>query len=415
MRFPVIVGLTLLAWWPVQGLADQFHYNNVLVGERAMGLGGAFTAIADDASGLVYNPAGVAFALSNDISGSANAFYRRKVVYKETIGKDDFTEHSSGTTAPFFGGLQKLDNLYPGLSLAFGIYNIDSELKDQDDLVENKTELGLQRFHRTANIRAGTMGIGAAAGLRITSGFSVGLGFSYLMIDELTQEYQDVVYTNGSFLTQNFRTHLGAQGLETSVGAQLAFGSVSFGLNVKLRTLLDEQYEISRDLWTNRGSDGSVQEELTRAPETRSIAKPLETMPTAVRSGVAWFASPQLLWTADVVHYTEAESAYFQREAVTNFASGIEYYITPSIPVRVGVFTNNDARPEVKEGETGQPDHIDYLGYSLFFAVAQPNSQIAIGGIFQQGEGKAQKIASSTIQEVEAESMTVAFSATHSF
>ena len=53
--------------------ADQFHYANFLIGERAMGLGGAFTAVADDASGIFYNPAGLGFALNSDISGSANA------------------------------------------------------------------------------------------------------------------------------------------------------------------------------------------------------------------------------------------------------------------------------------------------------------------------------------------------------
>ena len=53
----------------VTAQADQFHYHNLLIGPRAMGLGGAFGAVADDASGIYYNPAGLAFALSNDISG----------------------------------------------------------------------------------------------------------------------------------------------------------------------------------------------------------------------------------------------------------------------------------------------------------------------------------------------------------
>ena len=61
-----------------------------------MGMGGAFTAVADDASAIVYNPAGLGFALSNDLSGSANAFYQRKVTYKKTIGSKDFVEKSGG-------------------------------------------------------------------------------------------------------------------------------------------------------------------------------------------------------------------------------------------------------------------------------------------------------------------------------
>ena len=38
-----------------------------------------------------------------------------------------------------------------------------------------------------------------------------------------------------------------------------------------------------------------------------------------------------------------------------------------------------------------QQDHIDYMGYSLFFAWVQPNSQISIGAVYQDGKGEAQK------------------------
>src|SRR5690349_8952059 len=81
--------------------ADQFHYNNVIMGDRAMGMGGAYGAVADDASGVYYNPAGLGFALSNDISGSANAFYTRKLTYKKAVAGSDFEENSKGMLAPF--------------------------------------------------------------------------------------------------------------------------------------------------------------------------------------------------------------------------------------------------------------------------------------------------------------------------
>ena len=76
---------------------------------RVAALGGAFTAIADDASGVYYNPAGVAFALSNELQGSANAFPTKTTIYKDTIGDEPFTETSGGNFSPFFGILQKLD------------------------------------------------------------------------------------------------------------------------------------------------------------------------------------------------------------------------------------------------------------------------------------------------------------------
>ncbi|SME94393.1 hypothetical protein [Pseudobacteriovorax antillogorgiicola] len=399
--------------------ADIFHYNNLLIGERAMGLGGAFTAVADDASGVLYNPAGIAFAISNDISGSANAFYQRRVVYRSTIGQEDFTEKSSGTTAPFFGSLLKVDDLLDDVVVAFGVYNLDSELKNQNDFITNES-LGLLRFHRTSNVRAGTMGVGLAAARRILPGVSIGFAMNGIDIDELIQEYQHVAYTDGRFLAQNVRTHLQVNAIGYTLGGQMALGQFSLGASLKYTSIISESYDEGIDQTKNFDDILGTNEILpipleyfSNEPET----EPLKTMPIELRLGSAWFASARLLVTFDATYVGAAKqgSGRFDREAVTNFATGAEYYITPSVPVRVGLFTNNDARPEVVEGQSGQADHIDYVGTSLFFAWVQPNSQVSIGSVYQVGEGKAQKITGSAIQDVEAESITLAFSATHSF
>lgn len=406
----IVIGCGLLG---TQVKADQYHYHNLVVGERAMGLGGAFSAISDDASGVIYNPAGLGFALSSDISGSANAIYSKKTVYKKTIADDDFTEESSGTLSPFFGGLQKLDTTMQGLAVAFAMYSLDSELKDQDDIIENIGSL--QRFHRTSNIRSNSTGYGVAAAKRMSGNFSLGVALSWIVIDELVQEYQDVQYTTGGFLAQNIRTHLKASGLDTAIGAQYAVGTLSFGLTMRLRNIVSEHYEVGGDVSTNIAS-GNTPGETVRANTNDKIKEPLGELPTEVRAGVAWFPSAVFLWSFDVIHNTAAEGDNFQREAVTNFATGTEYYITPSIPVRAGIFTNYDTRPEVESEKVNQPDHIDYMGYSLFFGWVQPNSQVAGGLVVQDGEGKAQKIGRSTnIQTVESRSYTFALSATHSF
>ena len=54
--------------------ADDLHYVNMLVGNRAAGLGGAYTAISDDPAGCFYNPAGIAFSPYTSLSASVNAF-----------------------------------------------------------------------------------------------------------------------------------------------------------------------------------------------------------------------------------------------------------------------------------------------------------------------------------------------------
>ncbi|MBI2602644.1 MAG: hypothetical protein HYW48_06285 [Deltaproteobacteria bacterium] len=449
-------------------LGDQFHYNNFLIGDRAIGMGGAYAGVSDDASGIFYNPGGLAYALTNDVSGSANAFYTRRVVYKEAVGGEDFTERSGGSLPSFFGGLQKLDHVARGLVFAFGIYIPDSEQKDQDDTIKNinlgslgqcpsgaqadRGSLVLDRFHRTVNQRASTFFIGAAAGIRVMRRLSIGIGLNYVGVDELVQEYQDVKQSqaqcgsDGSAIpytttrSQNIRQRLAGSGVQPVLGLQMpVMDRLSAGATIKLGTYLAQSFEQTVE---NRstGLDADDQAPVDAAEggtvattktslisQLNSVSvsdKPLGTMPLSARAGLAFFASTRLLMTLDTIYNGAVTDAaqipgvgtVYDKDGVLDFAFGAEYYMTPSIPLRLGLFTNNDARPKVEENKTGQRDHIDYNGASAFLAWVQPNSQIGLGMIYQLGKGKAQKLADSlVIQDVEAESTTIAFSATHSF
>lgn len=433
----VACGLVVaLAAAPAVG--DVFHYNNVIIGDRALGLAGAYTGVADDASGVVYNPAGLGFALSNDISGSANAFYSRIITYKKTLGDEPFKEEASGSIPSFFGGLQKLDQYVPGLVFAFGIYSIDSELKEQDDKYTNVLIPGVdadgnavttevRRFHRAVNSRASTTTYAAAVARRFGANMAVGFGLGLKQIDELNLEFQDSVLAAGTaqlVTTQGVRTHLVASGIEPVIGVQFAFlGRFSLGMSAKTTVMLSDTYEskLDRSVFIVDGNGnlscpgGAVSG--CRSLADAEVENALGAMPTEVRLGFAWFANTRTLVTADVMHYTatSGETELFERQAVTNAALGVEYYVIPAVPVRFGFFTNQDARKEVDPAGTGG-EHIDYMGGTLFLAWVTPNSQFAGGFVIQQGTGEAQKITGdSRIQEVEAMANTFAFSLTHSF
>src|SRR5947208_7304861 len=54
--------------------ADDANYRPYVVGGRAGGMGGAFTALADDGSGPYYNPGGLAFVRRSQVSLSASVY-----------------------------------------------------------------------------------------------------------------------------------------------------------------------------------------------------------------------------------------------------------------------------------------------------------------------------------------------------
>lgn len=434
----------MLGWSVVSSFAwaDQFHYQNVVLGERAQGLGGAFTAVADDASGVYYNPAGLAFAQSNDISGSANAIYGKIVTYKKTVAESDFVEKSGGTFAPFFGVMQRLDKYVTGLTGGFAYYTMDTELKDQDDLIE-RPDYSITRFHRAVNHRASTTGASIGFGYRLTPSFSIGGGMTYVQVNELTQDYQDVrtteqkksIYPPGTTAedterkyTQNIRQRLDAIGVEGSLGVQAAItSSIALGLVVRKGSFVSQRMESTTEAQTTYWSKKTFStvpfyEGTTTEPTTVKFKKALGSMPLSARAGVAWFANTRLLLSADTIYYSAVTDAdrngpvkFYEKESVTNYAAGGEFFMTPSLPIRMGFFTNNDARPVLSKTSSAQQDHIDYKGMSMFLAWVQPNSQVALGTVLQQGAGEAQKTGTDVIQTVDAFAYTIGFSATTSF
>ena len=51
--------LLALGFFPKTADAQALYYRTIPIGERAIGLGGAYTGIADDPSATYYNPAGL--------------------------------------------------------------------------------------------------------------------------------------------------------------------------------------------------------------------------------------------------------------------------------------------------------------------------------------------------------------------
>ena len=452
-------------------LANIYYYNNVVSGDRAVGMGGAFTGISDDASGVIYNPAGLAFSINDSVSGSANAYYLKRSEYKNTIGSKSFVEKSNGYYPSFIGGAKKLDFLSEGLVGAFAIYFSDFEFKDQDDFINNP-KLGIESFHRTVNKKASTLHIAFGVGKRIFSNFSLGMSLGVVLLDEVQQQYQDAVLETNitnlglklsssasnkgkiySVFTDNSRTRLSANGVEPAFGFQgVLFDKLSLGFMYRKTFYFSQKFESTGDrsrgyqfadftvvqpsdldkpdpsdqkttAYYNNVGSGKINRQTPSGEYSKGVPlkviidEPFFEGPSEARGGLAYFATTRLLWSFDVSHHFEVDARKdlgIKRESVTNYMTGLEYYATPAMPVRMGFFTNNDTRPAIDSRRTDQADHIDYYGGSLYAAWAQPTSQIGAGVVGQYGRGKSQKVSGSlTVQDVNSYSVTLLFSATH--
>lgn len=169
--------------------ADVYHYNNVLVGNRASGMGGAYTAIADDASGLYHNPAGIVYSPGANLSASVNAYNMQTTEYSN-INKGGFTwkRESSGMLANYFGIYQSLG---PGM-VGFSIAIPDSIQEDQDEEFRNfqaaDAKSTVTRFLSNHNYEDTTTLLGPSFAMAVNNSFSFGATLYFHMRKmELTQ------------------------------------------------------------------------------------------------------------------------------------------------------------------------------------------------------------------------------------
>src|SRR5437899_9949578 len=80
--------------------ADDSNFRPYVVGGRAAGMGGAFTALADDGSGPYYNPAGIAFARRSSLSLSASVYGLVSGTFTNALGDGHDFKYQDLNTFP---------------------------------------------------------------------------------------------------------------------------------------------------------------------------------------------------------------------------------------------------------------------------------------------------------------------------
>src|SRR5262249_17907814 len=82
--------------------AEAEYYNDVVPAGRATGMGGAFAGIADDPSGIYYNPGGLVSGNEVSVTDSTTYFYNKDLVAKDVFGSQNLVVHKSAL-ATFLG------------------------------------------------------------------------------------------------------------------------------------------------------------------------------------------------------------------------------------------------------------------------------------------------------------------------
>lgn len=390
---------------PGIGAADEYHYQNILIGERAAGLAGAYTAVSDSPAGLYYNPSGIVYAPSGNVSASVNAYHVGRKSYKRGLsGLSDWERESSSFIPNFFGVIQPLGKGAIGFSYAVP----DSIIEDQD-LEFTDTTSGISKYVINFDNSDRTYNIGPSYALEVTEGFSIGATLYVHHRERQWISNQIAMLTNGSFQWINTYFQTKEYGLRPILGMMWSpMDKISLGLSVSNTTLLNS--DTSSQVATKSASATS----LLRATSSSDLKR---AHPIATTLGVAYFPSKALLLSLDLsMNSSTTDELFGDKNETFNAAAGAEYYLNSAWVLRSGLYTNNANTPDLTNALTGQAEHIDYIGGSASISRFMRSSSITLGFNYSMGDGKGQIVGGSNeIQEIEAYSYTLFLSTAYSF
>lgn len=408
--------------------ADEYHYTNILIGDRASGMGGAYSAVSDDPSGLYYNPAGIAYARSSNLSASVNAFNITSTTYKSALGGTrDWTRSASSLLPNFFGIVQPLGKGVVGFSYAVP----DNIVEDQDQTFSgfpaNLNQTTVSSYTINFNQNDTTYKFGPSYAVAINDDFSIGLTLYYHYRDLQRILNQYVVLENaegGGYEWSNSYLESSEQGLQPMLGLMWSAGErLALGLTVSKNYLLSS--ETTRQITSHsdfvfRDANNVVIPFNAIIPPTTSSHQDTRTLPLQVRLGAAWFHSDRLLLAADVLHSTAHEytlgGATVKREAVTDVAVGAEYYLTNTWALRGGAYTSRANTPKIEGIAFNQEEHVDIFGVTGSISRYTRNSSLTFGVGYSAGDGRAQLFGNTTaFQEVETRALTAYLSSSYSY
>ncbi len=414
----------LLALDPASSAITKSNYIGLLVGERPMGMGGAYTAVSDGPSGLYYNPAGIVYSHAPNLSASVNAFHSSQTRYADALGAADWERNSQELLPNYFGTTQPLGPFTVGLSYAVPQTLQEEQAQTFDRLGNEDVEYLSVNVDNADTMTKGGPSIAYEVNDRLALG---GTLYGHLrerktittqvlhVGEESKLEASDHPEPDRQYEVRNTYRTTEELGFTWILGAMLTpIDSVSLGASIRGTQILSTTN--SQQRLCHGAQDPRVEGEY----EDSSLCEPGQVgfhdlqedhvrgaYPIETKLGVAWFPSSRLLLTADVMHYTSAEG----RKQIVNVASGGEYYLNPDWAIRIGGHTNFSNTPGLVDFDH-QIDRYRFTGSLTRFS---RNSSVSVGFNAGYGSGEARIVEGAGIQDVTTRSLTLFLATSYSY
>ena len=404
--------------------ADEYHYNNMLIGDRASGVGGAYTAIADDPSGWYYNPAGIVQSIGSNISGSMNAYNKVTTTYKNALANQfDWVRESAVLAPNFFGMFQPFAGGKIGLSYAV----VDTIFEDQN---QEFNDFGsISSYVIDFNNQDATYQFGPSFAAEINDKLSWGITlYAHVRTQENINNQIIVLRPDTTkYEWNNTYEYNEESGFRPILGLMWSpMDKVSLGFTLSKTYIYDSKHEVHNTCKGIPNSTGTPIGTCDNANRDRNISNSTQKrdLPLRISLGAAYFYNERLLLSGDLNYFSSTDASFEKaKSSVLNFSLGSEYYLSTEWAVRGGFYTNMANTPELQTTNVTtngvQDPHVDLYGLSISLSRFSRNSVLSFGINTMFGSGKAQLFpavsGNTKLQDVEINTLSLFLSTTYSY
>lgn len=385
MKISVLILFIFLV--PSLSYASFANYNSILIGERAAGMGGAYTALTGDPAGCsFYNPATLSRMHGSALSAAMNVYAKSDTRFGSTKDLAPAPLRiNKGKISPIpasSGNVFSYGNFALGLSIIFP----DFDLYNGDVLTTSEISSFL-------NQRDESLWLGGSIAINTAPQSSVGLTMYYTS-RSLSRSVTDTL-EQGSVLTiSTINKTLETNSIVYILGAYYEITpDLTFGASHRFKSI-----PINGDgtyFKSVIASDNSI-----RQTDVEPRLKSRTIIPSKTTIGFGYKAPKKQTYSLDFSYHGSAKyndmdqiaySDEVEHVETWNVNFGYERYLKKWAALRIGGYSNISSHPKVVETPTRrQGDHINMWGFSTNFAFhLDENSSITLGGFYSGGKGQS--------------------------
>lgn len=405
------------------GLATVYDNQSHLMGSRAAGMGGAYTALACDEAALHYNVAGLGCAEHSHLELVANAYMIQSYSLPRALGEGQDLKATTYHSIPSaVGAVYIVSRGEPETRRGRQTFGFLVTVPASISLKSEPTNAATRNYLTTSirdDVLAGDLGYAYQLGSNLTLGASVGglLRTSNTTTAFLVTRPLAIPGVAGNeFASASTEAETFAIGLRAKVGVRWTpTRALSFGWQLTTPTWdaygsYLQSYNVASAIVGTSGP--SIDARPERFSGTSGAGFPLRFAFGAAYLGKGYTLSadasvnlPRSIKIASRVvpqriegaPQSDASPITIERVVQPNVALGAEVRITPDVAVEVGAFTDLSSVPRRSTKE----DHIDMFGGSLALTLLGAQTRGTFGLSFSYGSAET-KVASGafTLDEV---------------